>query len=342
MTDLEMGRLDDAQSWNLARGWSERVAATPGVTSVGLTTRAPLSTGNSTNSFKVEGGEGTATAEYQSTDWAGVSAGFFPVLGIRILAGRNFGTGDVRGSERVAIVSDAFAKRHFGGAQGAVGRVLQTGRRPEDRRVIVGVAADTRVRSLSESPRLMMYEPLSQMRLRKVTMLARSSRPDIAAVIRNEMHSLNAAVPLLGSMSYDDFIGVALLPQRLAAVVTGILGAAGLLLAALGVYGIVAYSVAQRTREIGIRMAVGATPASVVNTMAFVGLRLVAIGIGFGLVLSAAGTRVMTSFLLGVNPTDPVVFVGITLGLGAIVLAATAVPALRAAKVDPLVALRSN
>jgi putative ABC transport system permease protein len=156
------------------------------------------------------------------------------------------------------------------------------------------------------------------------------------------MHSLNAAVPLLGSMSYDDFIGVALLPQRLAAVVTGILGAAGLLLAALGVYGIVAYSVAQRTREIGIRMAVGATPASVVNTMAFVGLRLVAIGIGFGLVLSAAGTRVMTSFLLGVNPTDPVVFVGITLGLGAIVLAATAVPALRAAKVDPLVALRSN
>jgi ABC-type antimicrobial peptide transport system permease subunit len=114
------------------------------------------------------------------------------------------------------------------------------------------------------------------------------------------------------------------------------------LLAALGVYGIVAYSVTQRTREIGIRIAVGASPNSVVRSMTYVGLRLVAIGIGVGLVLSLAGTRVMSSFLLGVNPTDPVVFAGITIGLGAIVAVASAIPALRAAKVDPLVALRSN
>jgi putative ABC transport system permease protein len=342
MTDLEMGRLDDAQSWALARAWSERVATNQGVANVGLTTRAPLSTGNSTNSFKVESGEGTAATEYQNTDWAGVSAGFFPTLGVRIVAGRNFASTDLPGSERVAIVSEALARRYFKTAQAAVGRVLQTGSRPEDRRVIVGVAADTKVRSIAESPRAMMYEPLSQMRVRKVTMVARSTRNDIAAVIRNDLRSLNAAVPMLGSMSYDDFVGLALLPQRLAAVVTAILGAAGLLLAALGVYGIVAYSVAMRTREIGIRIAVGATPRSVVSTMTFIGLRLVAIGIGVGLALSLAGTRVMSSFLLGMSPTDPVVFAGITLGLGTIVVVASAVPALRAAKVDPLVALRSN
>src|SRR6185436_3482064 len=112
-------------------------------------------------------------------------------------------------------------------------------------------------------------------------------------------------------------------------------GIAGLLLAALGVYGIVAYSVTQRTREIGIRIAVGASPTSVVQTMTFVGLRLVAIGIGIGLVLSLAGTRLMSSFLLGVSPTDPMVFMLITAGLGLIVVGASAIPARRAAKVDP-------
>jgi predicted permease len=342
MTDIEMGRLDDAQSWNLAREWRDRVAAAPGVTSAALVTRPPLSTGNSTTSFKVDGGEGTAATEYQSADWAAVSGEFFPTLGIRIVAGRNFGTSDGLTSERVAIISEAFARRYYGDARRAVGRVLQTGSRPGDRRTIVGVAADTKVRSLDESPRVMMYEPLSQMRVRKVTMLTRSSRADIGNVIRNELRSLNAAVPLMGSMSYDDYIAIALLPQRLAAVVTGILGIAGLLLAALGVYGIVAYSVTQRTREIGIRVAVGASPGSVIATMASTGLRLVAIGVGTGLVLSLAGTRVLSSFLLNVSPTDPMIFAGITLGLAAIAAVACAVPARRAAKVDPLIALRSN
>jgi predicted permease len=337
-----MARLDDPQSSALARAWRDRVAAMPGVIDAGLATRAPLSTGNSTNSFRIEGGEGSAATDFQPTDWAGVSAGFFSTLGIRLIAGREFGASDVAGSERVAIVSDALARRHFGDAAHAVGRVLLTGTRLEDRRVIIGVAADTKVRSLAESPRPMMYEPLSQLRVRKVTLLVRSSRPDIATVIRNELRAASAAVPLMASMPYDDFIGVALLPQRLAAAVTGILGLAGLLLAALGVYGIVAYSVTQRTREIGIRMAVGATPASVVTTMASVGLRLVAIGIGVGLLLSLAGTRLMSSFLLGVSPTDPLIFGAITLGLGAIALLACAIPARRAAQVDPLVALRSS
>jgi putative ABC transport system permease protein len=340
MTDLEMGRLDDAQSWLLAKAWQDRVAANPGVSGAGLVTRAPLSTGNSTNSFKVQGDE--TAKDYASTDWAGVSPEFFTTLGIRIVAGRNFNSGDIKGAERVAIVSETLARRYFRDPAAAIGHVLLTGTKPEDRRVIAGVAADTKVRSLSEQPRLMMYEPLSQLRVRKLTMLVRSDRADITSVIRGELRTLNAAVPMMLSIPYDDFIAIALLPQRLAMAVTGILGLAGLLLAALGVYGIVAYSVAQRTREIGIRLAVGATPGSVVSTMAKVGLRLIGIGVAIGLVLSLAGTRVMSSFLLGVSPTDPLIFGLITVGLGAIALVACTVPARRAAKVDPLVALRSN
>jgi predicted permease len=342
MTDLEMGRLDSTRAWSLARQWQERVAANPGVASVGLVTRAPLSSGNSTNSFKIVGGEGKLATEYQSTDWAGVSAEFFPTLGIRITAGRSFSAADTPGAERVAIVSEAFARRYFGEASQAVGRVLATGSRPQDLRTIVGIAADTKVRSPTEVARPMMYEPLSQLRVGKVTLLARSRRPDVAAIVRTELQSQNATVPVMASMSYADFIAVTLLPQRIAAVVTVILGIAGLLLAALGVYGIVAYSVTQRTREIGIRMAVGATPRSIVSTMATTGLRLVAIGVGLGFAASLAATRVMSSFILNVSPTDPVVFAGITAGLTAVAVVACAIPASRAAKVDPLAALRSN
>ena len=342
MTDIEMGRLDNAQSWALAKAWRDRVAGTPGVVNAAFITRAPLSSGNSTNSFKVQGGEGTMATEFQSADWAAASAEFFSTLGIRIVGGRNFIPSDVPTSPRVIVVSEAFAKRFFGDVSKALGRVVLTGRNADRALTIVGVAADTKVRSLAESPRPMMYEALSQITVGKVTLLARSNRPDIAVVVRNELRSLNAAVPLLMSTSYEEFIGIALLPQRLAAVVTAVLGVAGLLLAMLGVYGIVAYSVAQRTREIGIRMAIGATPGSVVATMATTGLRLIAIGLGIGLVASLAGTRVMSSFLLNVSPTDPLIFIGISLGLAAIAFVACAVPARRAAKVDPLVALRSN
>ena len=342
LTDLDMGRLSDAQTRALARDWQARVAAMPGVESAGLTTRAPLSSGSSGNAFKVVGGEGDAAEHYQSTDWAGVSPELFSTLAIRIVAGRNFAATDVPTSERVAIVSEALARHYFGSAGAAISRVLQEGDGPDTRRTIVGVAADIKVRSLAEAPRAMMYEPLSQLETRHVTLVARSRRPDLPRVMGSALRSLNAAVPVMGAMSYDDFIGIALLPQRLAAVVSTLLGGAGLLLAVVGVYGIVAYSVSQRTREIGIRVAIGATPGNVVSAMAVTGLRLVAIGIAVGMALSLAGTRVMSGFLLGVSPTDPAVFLAITGGLAAIALVACAIPARRAARVDPLIALRSN
>jgi predicted permease len=342
MTDVDMARLDDAQSLALAERWRASVATTPDVSNAALVTRAPLSTGNSTNSFTIDGGPGRSATEFQGADWAAVSPQFFATLGIRILAGRGFTGGDVKGSQPVTIISNALAREYFGDAQHAVGRVLRTGREPADRRLIVGVAADTKVRSLDERPRPMMYENLAQIGVRHITLVVKSKRPDIGVVVRQELRRANPAMPIMSAMSYDEFIGVALLPQRMAAIVASTLGAAGLLLAILGVYGIVAYSVAQRTREIGIRMAVGATPGRVVATMAAAGVRLVAIGTGTGLLLAMAGTRTLGGFLLGVSPTDPLTFGAVTLGMAAIAVLACVVPARRAAKVDPLTALRSN
>jgi putative ABC transport system permease protein len=342
MTDLQMARLDSNATLALANGWRDAVAGQPGVTGAALVTRAPLSSGNSTSSFKIEGGEGRYATEFQSADWAGVSPDFFGTLGIRLIAGRSFSSADTYGSSRVSVVSEAFAKKYFGSADRALGRVLQFGTSADSRSVIVGVAADTKVRSLDENARPMLYDAIGQGRIRNVTIVARGSRPDLESVMRNELRRLNSAVPLMGTMSYDQFIGIALLPQRMAAVVSAVLGVAGLLLAIVGVYGLVAYSVSQRTREIGIRMAVGATPSNVVSTFATGGLRLVAIGIGGGLLLSLASTRLMRSFLLGVSPTDPMILGGITLGLAALAMVACAIPASRAARVDPLIALRSE
>ena len=342
LTDMEMARLDSLGSLALANVWRDGVAASPGVSSVALVTRAPLSSGNSTTAFKIVGGEGKFATEFQSADWAAVSPEFFETLKIRLVDGRAFNSADKFGSQRVAIVSEAFAKKFFGSAGKALGRVVQTGTAIANRIVIVGVAADTKVRSLAEDSRPMMYEPFAQSRVRNVTLLAKASRPDMASLVRNELRRANNAVPLMGSMTYDQFIAIALLPQRLTAGVTAILGAAGLLLALVGVYGIIAYSVSQRTKEIGIRMAVGATPYAVVGTIAQGGLRLIGVGVGIGFVLSLAGTRVMGAFLLGVSPTDPMVFGMITLGLAIVAAVACLVPASRAARVDPMVALRAE
>ena len=177
MTDISMARLDSNASLAVATAWRDAIAGGPGVTGAALTTRAPLSTGNSTTSFKIEGGVGKFATDFQYADWAAVSPEFFSTLGIRIVAGRGFTSADKFGSTRVAVVSEVFAKKFYGDVSKAVGRVLQTGTTDATRSMIVGIAADTKIRSVAESPRPMMYEALAQTRVRKVTLLARPRVP---------------------------------------------------------------------------------------------------------------------------------------------------------------------
>ncbi len=188
----------------------------------------------------------------------------------------------------------------------------------------------------------MIFRPYGQSGVRDVAALIRGDVPSLARDVGSTLRSLDADLPLMANLSFERHIGVALLPQQMAALVSATLGIIGLLLAGIGVYGIVAYAVSQRTREIGIRVAVGATPSGVARFMAGEGVRIAVIGIAIGLVLAVGGAQLLRALLLGLNPYDPLAFGAAASGLLVLAAVACAIPARRAAKVDPVVALRAD
>jgi predicted permease len=337
-TDLQMRNYGSDAGRHLLDRWRAALLAQPGVRAVAFTSRPPLGLGNSTMAFR-------ATREARDrmiADFASVSNEYFTVMGIPLVAGRAFATNDREGGEQVAIVSAELARRVYGSPAKALGRTLVVGRGPTDGYSIVGVTADTKVRSLAESPRFMAYLPIGQSHVQDISAMIRGDVTTAASAARTTLRALDADLPLMNNSTFEQYTSVALLPQRLAGVVSATLGLAGLLLAAIGVYGIVAYAVSQRTREIGIRVAVGATPGGVARFMAGEGVRVAAIGVVIGLALALGGAQLMRSFLLGMNPYDPIAFGGAAVGLLGVAAVACVVPARRAAKVDPIVALRAE
>ena len=337
-TNLQMRDYTPDAGRRLLDQWGAALLAQPGVRGVAFSSRPPLGLGNSSTGFKAS----DDARNWSNADISTVSNEYFGVMGVPILAGRTFTTTDRDGSERVAIVSAELARRFYETPAGAIGRTIRVGDEPRDRLTIVGVAADTKVRSLSEPPRFVMYEAIGQSRVREISALIRGDGGSLARAVGTTLRALDGDLPLIGNMPFERHVGIALLPQRMAALVSATLGIAGLLLAAIGVYGIVAYAVSQRTREIGIRVAVGATPSGVARFMAGEGMRVAAIGVGIGLVLALGGAQLMRAFLLGMNPFDPVAFGAAAAGLFVVAVAACAIPARRAAKVDPVVALRAE
>jgi predicted permease len=344
-TNLRMRAYDAVNGRDVMRRWGEAVAAQPGVAGVAFARRPPLGLGNSTMSFIIDGREVPAGADSAvDADFNSVSPAYFDVMRVPIVAGRAFGPQDVAGTPLVAIVSEAFARRWFGSASNAIDRALRLTGNDTARTRIVGVAANTKVRSIAEAPRAVLYTPIAQSGVGEMTLLARTTGPDpqIGEKIRAALRAVDPALPLMNAMTYESHIGIALIPQRIAGLVSASLGLAGLLLAATGIYGIVAYAVSQRTREIGVRVAIGASPGSVVRLMARHGMRLAAIGLATGLVVAAGASRLMTPFLLGLSPGDPVTFGAIVLVVAGVTALACLIPAGRASRVDPVVALRSE
>ena len=337
-TDLQMRNYGSDAGRHVLDQWRTDLLAQPGVRAVAFTSRPPLGVGNSTMAFRA-----TRDARDRMTaDFASVSNEYFSVMGIPLVAGRAFTSADREGGEQVAIVSTELARRVYGSPAKALGRPLVVGRGPTDGYSIVGVTADTKVRSLAESPRFMAYLPIGQSHVQEISAMIRGDVTSAAGAARTTLRAIDADLPLMNNSTFEQYTSVALLPQRLAGVVSATLGLAGLLLAAIGVYGIVAYAVSQRTREIGIRVAVGATPNGVARFMAGEGVRVAAIGIVIGLALAMGGAQLMRSFLLGMNPYDPIAFGGAAAGLLGVAAVACVVPARRAAKVDPIVALRAE
>jgi predicted permease len=270
-----------------------------------------------------------------------VSPGYFDALRIALLRGRDFNAHDVEGGPKVVIINEATA-RYFFGNENPVGRRLGRGQAGPADLEIVGVVRNTKYLEMREDDRRIVYLPLAQDPPGLMTLFVRTARDaeEAFAIIRREVRALDAAVPLFGMQTMEARVNEALRQEQLLASVSSYLGVLGLLLTAVGVYGVISYAVGRRTREIGVRMALGAQVGDVFKLVIRRGLSLALAGIALGLAAAFALTRVLASLLYGVSATDPLAFAGGSLLLSGVTLLACYLPARRATEVDPLVALR--
>jgi putative ABC transport system permease protein len=342
---LQLATPADRYSEEETRGYlaelEARLRAMPGVVAVGLTGNLQLNT-LSTQSVRVQvdGIDPPEGTDFHSVDYASVDEGFLDAAGIGVLDGRAFDASDVPDGERVAVVSETFARRFFPGGS-AVGRTFRVNAR--DTRV-VGVAADTKVRRIGELPRPYLYLSHRQSPTSYVTILARThgDASRLALDMFAEARSLDPDILIVEAMTMERHLAAMLLPRRLGAVTVASFAALALLLAAIGLYGVVSYAVSRRAREVGIRLSLGAEASSIVWMLTGGGMKLVGIGALAGLGASALLARLVSGLLYGVPPLDPVTFFGVPIILAAVALAAAWIPARRATMVDPVAALRSD
>jgi predicted permease len=268
---------------------------------------------------------------------------YFRTMGTRIVRGRAFTERDTAGSVSVAIVNETMARQLWPG-QEAIGRRVQYDIPDGPFLEVVGIVADGKYRQLTESPMPFMVIPFAQRPRSQMSLVSwyRRDMGEAVAAIRQAVKSIDPAMPIFETKSMDQHMERAMMAPRLSALLAGPAGALAALIAAVGLYGVMAYSVSRRTQEIGIRVAVGATPRSILSLVMERGLVLAGIGMAIGLVVALLSTRVVSILLFGVTPTDPAVFVGVPLLLGAVSALACYLPARRALKVDPLTALRQE
>lgn len=338
---LPAGTYEDADARPVVRELLRALRNMPGVTDVGLASILPLDPlSNNTNTVNVDGVAPPPDRDGFDIDRASISPGYLDAMGIPLLEGRDLAATDGEDGEPVVIVNQAFVDRFWPGV-GGVGRVVRIG---DLEATIVGVAATTKVRNLSEAPRPMLYRSHDQSFGQAFHVVARG-RGDPEALALELMETARATVPGVWGwkpQSMARHVGVMLLPARLAALVVGAFAAVALVLAAVGLYGIVSYSVSQRIREVGIRMSLGADVNQVVGMLMGTGLRPVALGGIVGMALALAGARLLSGLLFGVRPFDPLAFGAVLVLFTAVATVAAWAPARRASRVNPVLALRAD
>lgn len=330
---------DDARARDFLRQLTERVAALPGVTAAGLVDEPPLGLGGSDRGVGIPGYEFTE-GERRSIMYAIASPGYFEAMGIPLVAGRTFTDQDDESGPPVIIVNRRFAERFWPG-ESALGKIVQTA--GEDRQVI-GVVETGKYRSLGEEPSEYMWLPHEELFRTGMTLVARTrGAPDnVLAEVRRLVRELDPDLPVFDVQTMENRMGIVLLPARLGGTVLGLFGLLGLTLAAVGIYGVMAYSVAQRRRELGIRVALGADRGMVLRLVLGEGMRLAVVGTLLGLAGAAAAARLVQGLLYNVSALDPVAFGGVPAVLLAVAAAAVYLPARRAAGADPMRALRGE
>ena len=319
----------------------ERVKGLPGVEAVGGTTILPLGSDMSSGEFAVEG-RTLAPGEKNRADLRIVTADYFRLMGIRLAGGRTFDERDKYEAEPVVIINETMARTYWPG-EDPIGKRIKTPPGPESPwTTVVGVVGDVRFGGLAEEPRPEMYFHYSQDRIPFLNLVVKTKGDAAAAAasVRNEIWAVDKDLPLAPVTTLEQLLSSSLSARRFNMTLLGIFSALALTLAAVGIYGVMAYTVAQRTHEIGIRMALGARPRDVLRLVIGHGMALTLAGVGLGLVAALAATRVMSSMLFGVSATDPFTFASVALLLALVALAACYLPAHRATKVDPMVALR--
>ena len=347
--DLSLAGYAEQNGRVFASTLIQRVLGLPGVESAALAAMVPLGGGGlGLGGLTVPGVAPPNGRRFLSADWNVVTPGYFAAMKMRLLSGRDFTDADGETAPAVAIVN-ATAVRQWWGGRDPVGKTLlqEAGTRanPDATRqlTVIAVAADANYRTLGEDPRPFVYVPIAQQYLPRVTIMARANHGQrLAGDLRRLIAALDPNLPIVSTQTFAEYAAVGLVPQRVAASVAGSLGLVGLLLAAFGIYGVTASVVASRRREIGVRMALGATAADIGRIVLRHGAALAAIGLAIGFGLAAAASRVIASFLLGVSPGDVVSFAWAGALFAAATLAACFVPARRAARLDPVDALRHD
>ena len=316
-----------------------RIQTIPGVQSAAAISRLPLTPGNSSRSLNLEGR--TAPNEGFNADYRVISPDYFRSMGIPLLSGRDVDESDHNRSASVAIVNDTLARRSWPN-ETALGKRVRIEGDQNRWMEIVGIVGDAKHFGLDSQVKPEIYIPYYSDPWPFMTVVVRS-KSDLAALsaaIRSEVWAVDKDIPIPDIRTMDQLLSTSVSRPRFNMLLLGIFAAIALVLSAVGVYGVMSYSVVQRTHEIGIRMALGAAKSDVLRLVVGQGMRLLLIGIGLGLAAALVLTRVLTTMLFGVEPSDPTTFVLISVLLAGVALAACALPARRATRVDPIVALR--
>ena len=337
--DLGALHYDEGRGQQFYRAAIERAEASPGVASATIASNLPLGGGLARTVFP-EGQDEASGYRGTLTQLDDIAPNFFKTLRIPLVGGREFTDSDRQDTTKVAIVSQAMAK-HFWPGQNAIGKRFHFFGE-KDLREVVGIARDTVVNNICEEPQPLAYLPLTQDFSPAATMQVRTNtRPEgVIPPVRSNVQSLDHNLALTNWNTIGELLDQGLWAPRMGAALLSVFGGIALILAIVGVYGVLSYSVSQQTREIGIRMAMGAQTNSVLHLVVKQGMRLAIVGLVSGLVIAFVAMRVMSSLLFGVSAHDPLIFAGVTLILATAAVLACYIPARRAAHVDPLVALR--
>jgi putative ABC transport system permease protein len=320
----------------------ERIKATPGVVNAGGIYTLPLSGSNRVNTFGIVGRDANPGESPEGNDRI-TTPDYFQTMGIPLLKGRVFTERDTADAQPVVIINESLAERYFPGEDALGKRLIVDSEKYPEGNEIVGIVGDVRHKTLDAEGGAEFYRSYLQFPERSMALVVRTAAADptaIASSIRSAVRQVDKDQPISNVQTMDQLLADSVARRRFNMLLLGIFAGVALVLAAIGIFGVMNYSVTQRTHEIGIRMALGAQPGDVLKMVVGQGMVLALIGVVLGLGAAFVMTRVMSNLLFGVSATDPVTFTGVSLLLSVIAFLACYIPARRATRVEPVIALR--